>query len=325
MPLVSVICTTYNHESYIRQALDGFVIQQCNFPIEVIVHDDASTDNTAAIIKEYTAKYPFFRAILQAENQFSKGFPIWIYLFTQVAKGKYIAICEGDDYWTDPHKLQKQVDFLEANEDFAICFHAVKIKNESTNTLTDDFITREVPDVTDIYDLAKDNYIHTPSVIFRKNEEVFSAMVKLGSLPVADYVLHILNAQYGKIKKLPEKMAIYRIGVGIWSSKDEVFRLHKWLSVADRLIRFFADNEKLNLAFLQQYSGSLFTLYTVYESANDFDTAKKLFLQACVNHPEVIYNEFKSRSSKLDRIRNSSVYHWTKPVLRIFNYLKIKK
>ncbi|MEG1612498.1 MAG: glycosyltransferase, partial [Alistipes sp.] len=120
--LVSVVCTTYNHEAYVRQALEGFVMQKTNFSFEVIVHDDASTDSTVQIIKEYESKYPnLFRNIYQIENQYSQRKDIWGNLFCNYCAGKYIAICEGDDYWTDPLKLQKQVDFLEVNLEYGLC------------------------------------------------------------------------------------------------------------------------------------------------------------------------------------------------------------
>jgi len=122
-PLVSVVCLTYNHEAYIRECLDGFVMQQTNFPIEIIVHDDASTDSTVTIVKEYEERYPhLFNNICRSENWYSQGKDIWGYLFTKKAKGKYITLCEGDDYWTDPLKLQKQVDFLEASSEFGMCY-----------------------------------------------------------------------------------------------------------------------------------------------------------------------------------------------------------
>jgi len=120
-PLVSVVCKTYNHGKYIGQALDGFIMQQCSFPIEIIVHDDASTDNTANVIKEYLKKCSFMRAILQEENQYSKG-NSFEGLYTKEAMGKYIAICEGDDYWIDPLKLEKQINFLEANPDYGMSY-----------------------------------------------------------------------------------------------------------------------------------------------------------------------------------------------------------
>ncbi len=112
-PLVSICCITYNHEDFIRDAIEGFLMQKTSFPIEIIIHDDASTDNTANIIEEYANKYPdLFVTILQSENQWSKGGgSIYARFVYPRARGKYIALCEGDDYWTDPLKLQKQVDF----------------------------------------------------------------------------------------------------------------------------------------------------------------------------------------------------------------------
>ena len=120
--IVSVLCTAYNHESFIRQCLDGFVMQKTNFRFEAIVHDDASTDGTAAIIREYAEKYPdIIVPIYQTENQYSKKIGIYKTFLYPKAQGKYIAICEGDDYWTDPYKLQKQVDILENNPDCSFC------------------------------------------------------------------------------------------------------------------------------------------------------------------------------------------------------------
>ena len=121
---ISICCITYNHVNYIRQCLDGFLIQKCDFEYEILIHDDASEDGTADIIKEYEMKYPNrIKAIYQKENQYSKGTPIpFVYQFPR-AKGKYIAMCEGDDYWTDPYKLQNQVDFLEANPEYSLCCH----------------------------------------------------------------------------------------------------------------------------------------------------------------------------------------------------------
>ena len=122
--LVSIICTAYNHEKYIRDALEGFVMQKTNFKFEALVHDDASTDGTAAIIREYAEKYPdIIVPIIQTENQFSKKVGITHNILMPMAKGKYIAICEGDDFWTDENKLQLQVDFLESHPDYTACVH----------------------------------------------------------------------------------------------------------------------------------------------------------------------------------------------------------
>ena len=128
---VSISCLAYNHEPYISKCLDGFIMQKTDFPFEVLIHDDASTDRTADIIREYEAKYPdIIKPIYQTENKYSKGIGITkTYQFPR-AKGKYIAMCEGDDYWTDPLKLQKQVDFLEKNEEYSACFHDIEIVNK---------------------------------------------------------------------------------------------------------------------------------------------------------------------------------------------------
>lgn len=120
--LVSVICDVYNHEPYLRDCLEGFINQKTNFTYEILIHDDASTDNSVNIIREYVNKYPhLFKPIFQTENQYSKGMSIWYDIQIPRAKGKYIAICEGDDYWIDPYKLQKQVDILEADETLMAC------------------------------------------------------------------------------------------------------------------------------------------------------------------------------------------------------------
>lgn len=134
-PLVSICCLTYNHEKYIDQCLAGFVLQKTTFSIEILIHEDASTDNTASIIKEYEAKYPLlFRCVYQTVNQFAIQNTLVNILFP-MAKGKYIALCEGDDYWTDPYKLQKQVNALEESEDYFFCFSSVVMLNNNVKNI----------------------------------------------------------------------------------------------------------------------------------------------------------------------------------------------
>ena len=125
--MVSIWCITYNHEPYIRQCLEGFVMQKTNFRFEAIVHDDASTDGTAAIVREYAEKYPdIIKPIFEIENQYSKGDGSLDRIMEEVCTGKYVAFCEGDDYWIDPLKLQKQVDYLESHPEYSMCFHNAK-------------------------------------------------------------------------------------------------------------------------------------------------------------------------------------------------------
>jgi glycosyltransferase involved in cell wall biosynthesis len=222
-PIISIICTAYNQENYIKDALEGFVNQKTNFPFEIIVHDDASTDKTASLIKEYEIKYPnLFVAVYQIENQYSKKNGDVGKIVFGLARGKYIALCEGDDYWTDPLKLQKQVDFLEANPDYVLCFHQVNIL-KINGEIVDDFITKVPENYETIETLARlGNYIHTPSVVFRNTIKEFP--FEFSQSPIGDYFLYMLLAEHGKLKYLEKNMAVYREGVGVWSDKSAYFR-----------------------------------------------------------------------------------------------------
>lgn len=133
---VSVLCVAYNHEKYIRKALEGFVMQKTDFRFEVIIHDDASTDHTADIIREYAAKYPeLIKPIYAEENRYSKGINIYQKYMLPIASGEYYALCEGDDYWFDENKLQMQYDIMSSDLSLSICVHKVQCVNESGSPL----------------------------------------------------------------------------------------------------------------------------------------------------------------------------------------------
>ena len=135
--MVSVCCLAYNHEPYIRDCLEGFVKQKTDFKYEVLIHDDASTDKTAEIIREYEDKYPeLIKPIYQTENQWSKGVPLTNTFLYARANGKYYAICEGDDYWCDENKLQKQFDFMQAHPEYSACVHNSIVLNCLDGTKT---------------------------------------------------------------------------------------------------------------------------------------------------------------------------------------------
>ena len=135
---VSIICNAYNHENYIRDAIESFLMQKTDFAFEILIHDDASTDRTPEIVKEYEKKYPeIIKAIYQKENKYSKGVDIDITFQYPRVQGKYIAVCEGDDYWTDAYKLQKQYDALEKNPHIDMCAHAADVVNAETKKKMD--------------------------------------------------------------------------------------------------------------------------------------------------------------------------------------------
>jgi glycosyltransferase involved in cell wall biosynthesis len=168
-PLVSILCDTYNHENFIRETLLGFLSQETNFPFEIIVHDDASTDKTAAIVKEFADQYPLIiKPVFQTVNQYSQKINFWSDVTFPKANGTYIALCEGDDYWIDPLKLQKQVDFLENNADYAITWTDFLMKKES------EMVPNDFKDsLPDIYTIDFDNLFvpyctYTLTAVFRK-------------------------------------------------------------------------------------------------------------------------------------------------------------
>lgn len=218
-PLLSICCTSYNHEKYIRETLDGFLMQKTTFPIEILIHDDASTDKSVEIIKEYAQKDSRIITILQTENQYSQKIKPWSNFLFPLAKGKYIALCEGDDYWIDPLKLQKQVDFLEAHADFNICFHASKVYIEDTKIFEADSFKGKFPEVLNIKDLALKNYIRTNTVVLRNN---FTLPDWYNNLPFGDWPLYLIMLKDKKIKYLDDVMGVYRIhSKGVWSGADK--------------------------------------------------------------------------------------------------------
>lgn len=220
IPLVSIICDTYNHRSYIRQCLEGFINQITDFKYEVLVHDDASTDGTAEIIREFEAKYPdFIKPIYQSVNQYSGDDKIWIRFQFPRANGKYLALCEGDDYWTDPYKLQKQVDFLEENKNCSACFTNAEIINELDNTKRK-FIygLKEglIPAERSI--LRGGSSYPTASLVFVRRFFLCEVFEKVREL-AGDSLLIITLAMQGDIFFLNQVTCVYRVWTGgVYSS-----------------------------------------------------------------------------------------------------------
>lgn len=215
--MVSICCTAYNHEKYISDALEGFVNQKTNFPYEVLVHDDASTDRTAAIIREYEQKYPdLLNVIYQKENQYSKGVGILEDILCTNAKGKYIALCEGDDYWTDPLKLQKQVDYMEEHPDCHLCF--TNGKREEAGTITDRIIPcTHVSRIVykpgdadyDMGEMAQLEVIPTASMLFR-TEDIRSFPKFSPDAFTGDLALRLYMSGLGYAHCIDEDTCVYR-------------------------------------------------------------------------------------------------------------------
>lgn len=256
-PLVSVMTKAYNHELYIRDCLEGFLKQKTNFPVEYIIHDDASTDHTADIIREYYEKRPdLFHVIIQRENQFSQKKPTspWIYEMTQ---GKYIAVCEGDDYWIDPLKLQKQFDFMEANTNYSFCFHNAIIQNMRTGKMETMNKRKIKSNMLQLGGIMSNGGGGIPSAsMFYRKDKRENFMIYAKNCPVGDFPLKICLAHNGKVHYFHETMSVYRLfSRGSWSERNE-FKSEEAIKTYNR-----------EISWLDYLSSKI-------ESKNDIDCAK---------------------------------------------------
>ena len=240
---------TYNHEKFIREAIDGVLSQQTNFGFELIIANDCSPDKTDEIVNEYINTHPKGNCIKYFSHKKNLGMiPNFIFAMEK-CKGRYIALCEGDDYWTAPLKLQKQVDFLEPNSNFAISFHA-------TNNLDDNKLYRSAPAESDttysLQDIARmGNILNTCSVVFR-NGLINTYPDCFYSSPIGDYIINLMNAKKGKIKYFSEVMSVYRINVGNWSSIDWKKRYVTVLNLLDKLHDEISDDSAFRNGIREQ-------------------------------------------------------------------------
>ena len=227
--LVSVLCIAFNHAPYIRQCLDGFLKQKTNFVFEIIVHDDASTDGTTDIINEYAAKYPnVIIPICETTNIYSKiGFGGLFEILINLSKGKYIALCEGDDYWTDSMKLQRQIDFLESHSEYSMCFHNAVVHHEEGNTPDHPFLRVDVDREYTGFEILEKWTVPTASTVIRK-EVVDSQKYKIASKDrrfiYGDIVFFLSAAECGKIYYLAKTMSVYRRHQGAFVSHNSLER-----------------------------------------------------------------------------------------------------
>lgn len=217
---VSIVCNTFNHEKYIKQALDSFIMQIVNFDYEILVHDDASTDNTAKILREYEIMYPDkFKIIFQKVNQYSKGISV-NYINISRSVGEYIAICEGDDYWLDPYKLQKQVDYLDHNSKCLLVVHG-SLKINANNP----FVQRKWLFTYKSRILSTDEIIKNRAIIAAHNSFMYRNVeqtypVFFNTLGVWDVTRLLYFSSHGTVYYISEIMSVYRIGtLGSWNER----------------------------------------------------------------------------------------------------------
>lgn len=301
---VSIYCLCYNHVQYLAQTIESIVTQKTNFHFELVIHDDASTDGSNQIILNYQKKYPnIIKPIIQKENQCSKGINISKEILFPLFKGKYVAICEGDDYWTNENKLQRQFDFLEAHPDYSACVHNTRIlldgKDINLNVNSIQYDT-----TLDIYKMIKTgaNQYQTSSVMYRKelmvkeNRPHFVEMIN----GVGDYPLSVYLAISGKVYYFKDIMSTYRMSTkDSWTAtvknnkskflvvKEQAIEM---LKEANAYSKYKYDNEFKRAILWQKYEAALLNSNSKYPLMNYFKviqnesvkTKVKIFLQLYV-------------------------------------------
>lgn len=324
---VSVSLITYNQVHFIGRAIEGILSQKVDFKFELIIGDDCSTDGTREILLEYNRRFPEIINLILHQKR-NEGVPGKInYLSTILAaKGKYIALIDGDDYWTDQFKLQKQVDFLELNPDYTISCHRVHELVNGNNLVKSDLNTSEFEETYTIEDLARENFIHTPSVVFR-NGVIKILPEWFMDAPVGDYVFHLLNAKHGKIKYFPQLMGVYRRHENsTWSSKTRRYQVEKWIWVLEKLLMEFEDSAEVNAILKYHLAQYLNKLAIMYLQADDTPNCIHYLKSAFSFSPEFMYDWSIAREIDFKQLFESREYKFGRRLLNpkktLMNFIK---
>lgn len=267
--MVSISCLVYNHGKYLRKTLEGFVNQKTNFKYEIVIHDDASTDNSAEIIKEYCDKYPdMFVPIFQTENQYSKGVAISKKFIHPKYRGKYVAFCEGDDYWCNENKLQMQVDYMEQHPDCSMCVHdtlRITGEGESLHQYVNGSRRNQDYSAKDIIKADGGGLFQTSSFL-TKTEIIRERPSKYNVHGVGDYPMAIYAGVSGYVHYIGQVMSCYRVGhTGSWGTKthtNKQFLVEHYSKSYEDLTRMDREtNYKYKYAFEVPRGTRLWILY----------------------------------------------------------------
>lgn len=314
-PVVSIICNAYNHAKYIRDTLEGFVTQKTDFPFEILVHDDASTDDTAAIIREYEEKYPqLIKPIYQTENQYSQKISVMRTFQLPRVQGKYVALCEGDDYWTNPLKLQKQYDFMESHPEHTMCVCSTDWYNMRSGQIEKRGCVEQDTDISlEEIILEKRGRIFQLASYFLKTEIIANYPNWRTKFPIGDYPLAVQAALSGKVHMLAEHMCVYRYySEGSWTARmdNDAHRVR----VSERMLEGLnALNEETGYQHNEVLSQRIMAHeYYLALTKHDLDTIRKGKLK----------DYYKSRSLML---RMSDILHCKCPKLYAFIRKTLKK
>ena len=291
---ISCVCLTFNQKDYIRDTIDSFLAQETEYRFEIIIHDDVSTDGTRDILLEYKNKYPsIIKLVLQDENQYSQGKRI-APLAVEHADGEYIALCEGDDFWIDKHKLQKQIVELENNKNINLVISkAISLYPDGT---TCDFCDlgneRKVIPFEECILGPKKDFFPTASFFLRK--KIFDELPDwfYTDAPVGDYYIQLFAAKYNGVIYLPEATTVYRRdAVGSWSSRRDNFafiQIYKRIECSLILSKKVCRNNKNELIqrLLYEYIG--FFIAKFFKKGSFIKNCKLIFL-LFINYPSLFY------------------------------------
>lgn len=284
--LVSVACATYNQKAYIRQCIEGFLIQKTDFPFEILIHDDASTDGTADVVREYEAKYPDkIKPIYQTENQYSKGVKISPTYQYPRARGKYIALCEGDDYWTDPLKLQKQVDFLEAHPEYGMCYTQCVSYRQNTGKF--DRTPWGGPNES-LESLLRMNTVPTLTVMFRADLlRAYVAEIRPHERDwlMGDYPMWLYFAGNSKIKFLNSTTGVYRVLSDSASHASAWQQRIRFIDSTWDIQRFYIERYGIPAEFAEFEQGLVLCKLNVYAKSRQFGKFLQVWGRTIASHP----------------------------------------
>lgn len=245
IPLVSIVMITYNHEEFIEEAIRSILEQKIDFHTEFLISNDASSDRTHELIEKLISQYNGNIEIRYFNQEKNLGMMRNFIFALSEAKGKYIALCEGDDFWIDEQKIKKQKELLDKELDYSLCFHDVKVFDSKNGQYLDsDISNRRFSQIKSspikIDHLLKyGNFIHTPSVMFRRDKMVLPSSFVNSS--VGDYFLYVILAQNGFIYRMNDKMAVYRRGVGVYSSQNSQIIFNKMINYNLLILNHLSD------------------------------------------------------------------------------------
>lgn len=317
---VSVLILTYNQENFIAQAIDSALMQQVDFDYEIVIGEDCSADRTREIVRQYAENYPDkINPLFQPQN-LNKGNFVATF---KACQGQYIALLDGDDYWTSPHKLQKQVDFLDNHPECAMCFHNVTLFYEDGSREPWNRCPVNQKEISTIEDLLKGNFISTCSVMFRNG--LFGEFPELFyKTAIGDWPLHILNAQYGNIGYINEVMGAQRIhSGGVWWPQrqdqklylETIIEMYKHINTHlnykyDRLIKTIVSKHYYDLAVGYANSGDLDKAriyakrYAVEYLSHKYGLGRKLFKLLLMLYVPVLYKLVRTLRNHIRPITN---------------------